>query len=420
MRSCDSHLHTGVLWYPYLHNETPRLLPTHWVSVILTAAHWDLKTPTCILRPRDNSIFTLTPGETPSYTMKHHASFMHNTSCDTPPAHWDPVTLTCALRPCDTHACTLKSHYSYLHTGTPRYSYMHIETPTLLPAHWTLRYSSLNNETSEPLPAHWDHVIHIPASWDLWLFLEHWDPGIPTCTLGPWYTSTSTLEPQDPNLHTGTLWYSYPHNETPWLLPANWDPMMLLPTHCRLHDSYMHTGTLWYSYLHTETPRRLPPHDRDPVMHTETPRFLSTYWDPQILLPEHWDPRTLTCTLGPRDTPISTLGSHDTAYLHNDTQWLIPVHYSYLSHWGPMRHPPAHIETLWVSPAYRGLVIFMSTHWDPVTHTCTLGPLDSYLHIGTPWPLTADWDHVILLPVHWDPVILLSAHWDPVSILPTQ
>ena len=228
--------------------------------------------------------------------MRHHASYMNTTSCDTPPAHWDPMTLTCALRPCDTHSCTLKSDDSYLHTGTPRYSYMHTETPTLLPGHWTLRYSSLNNETSEPLPAHWDHVIHIPAPWDLWL-LECWDPGIPTFTLGSWYTSTSTLGPQDPYLHTGTLWYSYLHNETPWLPPANWDPMMLLPTHqdcmaltctlepcdtptCTLrYPDYLHmTGTLWCT---------LRPLDSYPC--TGTPKYSYLNIGTPGLLPAHWD-----------------------------------------------------------------------------------------------------------------------------------
>ena len=354
MRPCESYLHTGALWYSYLHPKTP----TYTLGLCDTL--------TSTLRPqdsylhtetRDNSIFTLTPGETPSCTMRHHASYMHTTRCDTPPACWDPVTLTCALSPCDTHACTLKSHDSYLHTGTSRYSCMHTETPTLLPVHWTLRYSSLNNETSEPLPAYWDHVIHIPASWDFWLLLERWDLGIPTCTLDP----DIILPPhRDPRTHTCILgpcvWYSYPHNETPWLVPANWDPtMMLLPTHwdcmtptctlepcdtptctLRLPDSYLHmTGTLWCtlrpldSYPHTETPKYS-------YLNIGTPGHLPAHWDLVIPLSPHWNPMILlTCTMTPSDSNLCTTSCF-TPTFHIEAQWDTHLH----------------IETLWVSPAH--------------------------------------------------------------------
>ena len=187
-------------------------------------------------------------------------------------------------------------------------------------------------------------MIHIPVSWDLWLLLKHCDPGIPTCTLGPWYTSNSTLEPQDPYLHTGTLWYSYPHNETSWLLPANWDPMMLLPTHgdcmtptCTLEpcdtptctirhpDPYLHMiGTLWC------TPRSLDSHP-----HTETPKYsylnigtpgpLPAHWDLVIPLPPNWDPMIpFTCTMTPSDSYLCTTSSEAVILIpitlrHNET-----------------------------------------------------------------------------------------------------
>ena len=176
--------------------------------------------------------------------------------------------------------------------------------------------------------------------------LAHWDPGTPTCTLGPHGTSTCTLRAWDSYLHIG------PHGT--------------LTTTLRPQDSFQHTG---------KSVTLLPAH--------WDLRVLPASWDPKVLLSVHWDPRTPSYTLGPHGTLTSTVRSWDSC-LHAGTPW-----------------PSCqHIESLGLFSAYRDIVTCLTAHWNPGKLTYTLGHHGTYLHIETPSPLPAHWDTVVLLPLH--------------------